>query len=493
MWFCCISVGAVATMVIIVSLWEKFQTNPTITGLDTDFHNWDVPFPALTLCPSIPSNITVIQDYIERKMSDVKNKKDLTEFLQKLSLFSYEILADFKKYTSKGYVSNTTNLRDFIFELMIPCEEMYEDCVWKADNYNCCKGFFPVFTESGFCYSFNSRHYEKKIPRQAEELPPFNMRYIQETDIKWSLKFTMLDSSDGIKFPLYIHNADEVPGIDMQPQHIWDFKVDRISFSVKQTYTTDDTRQLSIKQRKCIFENEVKLKIDHMYTYTACTRQCRMETAKRYCGCVPFFYPEIENFRHCRIHELACIADHLGTIKSVDRCNCQLGCSNTVYEVEKLNEHGSTDDVNRGLEAEFVSWPMVRYKREVLFGWVDLLVSFGGIAGLFLGFSLLSGVELIYYFTIRACCMVYLEPQELERLQREEVVKLKPSYDLSLVPYFIRTPVPISGIHEVAKGYFGFNLTTYTNNQIKPITVKRKNKNLDGEIIYPPFGIEFLP
>lgn len=71
---------------------------------------------------------------------------------------------------------------------------------------------------------------------------------------------------------------------------------------------------------------------------------------------------------------------------------------------------------------------MVRYKREVLFGWVDLLgiqnlcnvfnkyqnifilftVSFGGIAGLFLGFSLLSGVEIIYYFTMRAFCMVHI-------------------------------------------------------------------------------------
>lgn len=32
---------------------------------------------------------------------------------------------------------------------------------------------------------------------------------------------------------------------------------------------------------------------------------------------------------------------------------------------------GST--VSSSLETEFVSWPMVRYKREVLFGWVDLL------------------------------------------------------------------------------------------------------------------------
>jgi acid-sensing ion channel, other len=32
MWFCCVSIGAVAAFVIIGSLWEKFQTNPTITG-----------------------------------------------------------------------------------------------------------------------------------------------------------------------------------------------------------------------------------------------------------------------------------------------------------------------------------------------------------------------------------------------------------------------------------------------------------------------------
>ena len=33
MWFCCVAIGAVAALVIIDSLWEKFQTNPTITGI----------------------------------------------------------------------------------------------------------------------------------------------------------------------------------------------------------------------------------------------------------------------------------------------------------------------------------------------------------------------------------------------------------------------------------------------------------------------------
>lgn len=33
MWFCFTVIGFISALVIIVSLWEKFQTNPTITGI----------------------------------------------------------------------------------------------------------------------------------------------------------------------------------------------------------------------------------------------------------------------------------------------------------------------------------------------------------------------------------------------------------------------------------------------------------------------------
>lgn len=64
MWFACVAAGTIATLTIIVSLWEKFQTYPTITGLDTDFHNWEVPFPAITICESKPGNISNIEEYL---------------------------------------------------------------------------------------------------------------------------------------------------------------------------------------------------------------------------------------------------------------------------------------------------------------------------------------------------------------------------------------------------------------------------------------------
>lgn len=56
-------------------------------------------------------------------------------------------------------------------------------------------------------------------------------------------------------------------------------------------------------------------------------------------------------------------------------------------------------------DVHFVYDNMIKYRTDVTFGFLDLLVSFGGIAGLFLGCSLLSLVEIIYYLTF---CLVML-------------------------------------------------------------------------------------
>lgn len=80
-----------------------------------------------------------------------------------------------------------------------------------------------------------------------------------------------------------------------------------------------------------------------------------------------------------------------------------------------------------------------------------LSVSFGGIAGLFLGFSLLSGVEIIYYFTIRAYFMILKERSTLEKIYEQDQLKPKPKYDLSLTPYFISAPLPGNGYNEIRK------------------------------------------
>ncbi|CAH1155369.1 unnamed protein product [Phaedon cochleariae] len=489
LWFNCVAIGAVATSVIIFSLWDKFQTNPTITGLDTDFHNWEVPFPAITLCQEEPTSNQKIEEYIQKQ--SVRNGSDdnQIEFFKDLTKLSYDSWARFTtKYSTQGYIDFNTNLKDLVFNLTYKCEETFESCTWKSYPYNCCEGFFPVFTENGFCYTFNSRHYERKIPGTESELPDFGMHYIQETDMKWSLKFKV-KSMDSY-FPIYILNSEEVAGIDTQAQHVWDFSMESMMFSVKQTYTTQDTAQLSIKQRRCAFPNEIKLKVNKIYSYTACTRECRMKNAMKLCSCVPFFYPVAgTSYRHCGIDELPCITSHLEKIKSIDECSCYLGCSNTVYEIEKLNGMGSSQEGEEGaLECQFVSWPMVRYKREVLFGWVDLLVSFGGIAGLFLGFSLLSGVEILYYFTIRACCMVVKERNDLRKMRFVERSRqsTKKKHD---VQRFVSKLAPMKASKYATDMNFALQ---GISNKITPSGKEGYRLRRPADIIKSPYGIEFL-
>lgn len=57
-------------------------------------------------------------------------------------------------------------------------------------------------------------------------------------------------------------------------------------------------------------------------------------------------------------------------------------------------------DDNMTIDFHFQSANIVKYRTDVTFGWLDLMVSFGGIAGLFLGCSILSGAEILYYLII---------------------------------------------------------------------------------------------
>lgn len=92
---------------------------------------------------------------------------------------------------------------------------------------------------------------------------------------------------------IYIHSSEEIPSLDMDPQLVWTQQISKIFFSSKHTYTVDDARQLSISQRRCIFHDEQKLVIQSRFSYSACMMQCRMETALRFCECVPNFYKRV--------------------------------------------------------------------------------------------------------------------------------------------------------------------------------------------------------
>jgi hypothetical protein len=62
---------------------------------------------------------------------------------------------------------------------------------------------------------------------------------------------------------------------------------------------------------------------------------------------------------------------------------------------------GYNTDLSVRLRWAVEKYSQTRLKRVVIYNFEDLLVSFGGTTGLFLGCSIISIVEICYFFTLR--------------------------------------------------------------------------------------------
>lgn len=87
----------------------------------------------------------------------------------------------------------------------------------------------------------------------------------------------------------------------------------------------------------------------------------------------------------------------------------------------------------------------IRYRRDVYMTWDGLFASFGGIFGLCLGGSILSLVEMTYFFTIRLSLTIYrritaqrVEKQNIQDQFRKELEASRKVYTLTpiLNPHF---------------------------------------------------------
>ncbi|XP_034246879.1 uncharacterized protein LOC117648482 [Thrips palmi] len=136
-------------------------------------------------------------------------------------------------------------------------------------------------------------------------------------------------------------------------------------------------------------------------------------------------------FKICDVKGLHCLDKHkvlMSTLKDpvtnkkVD-CKCLPSCVEVNYISE--NDHTIPWFMGTCLKWGMNKYPRMRLKRDVLFGFIDVLVAVGGTAGLFLGCSVLSIVEIIYFFTLKAFFYVkehYKDTPEDEDGERPESV-----------------------------------------------------------------------
>ncbi|XP_037031361.1 sodium channel protein Nach [Bradysia coprophila] len=403
-WVVCITLAWIASGFLIMSAWDAFQHNAIQFVVETSYRDWDTDFPAIAICES--KNMDRVSKVSEQLWGS-DHDFTLEEVLSEIAYFrgeSYHTVHEC--YADDEGVDNClqTNFSYYASLVRSSCKETLDLCWWNDIQFDCCEYFHPMETELGLCYAINSN--QVRTPKA----PRFPMRSNKYTG-PGSIKIQIL-----IEANVYVIGEEDVPNLVTSKSDILAVGP-YISYlrkiSVRNIENDPLTRSVSVEQRNCRFHDEHSLDVHTHYSYSACSVQCRKDKQLELCDCVSHLMPNTDPRVYCNMSGLICLNENYEELSVVIPkwsksrkgviCDCMPSCT----EIDVSLVHDSRNNIMEHqrpmslVEIGLINLPTEKYKRNVVRGKLDLVVSFGGSASLFLGCSLLSFVEVVYYFFIR--------------------------------------------------------------------------------------------
>lgn len=157
-------VGFLLAFSITDRAWQKFQNNPTFTSLLLTQNEIKITYPSVTVCPRSAEDVNKIFELIKKSGIKKNESQEIAELLKAIPNFSYgsrglKSVVLTESATSAIDQLSISDLRTLAFHLAMPCKNVFASCHFKNKSLNCCDEFKPIYSEHGFCYSFNSRFY----------------------------------------------------------------------------------------------------------------------------------------------------------------------------------------------------------------------------------------------------------------------------------------------------------------------------------------------
>ncbi|XP_067633335.1 pickpocket protein 19 [Eurosta solidaginis] len=381
---------------------HRFLNSPTVISVDRDYRGWHGPLPAVTLCYYDHIDAFKANDYIRDNWNVTVMDDDYFYFMDFLSAV---VNATVKNYAHLARFAqderfDEVNFTDVVHSINRP----FNQVLTSSDKDNSTIQINPVMTERGYCYAINSPMSKLMAGSNIEYndiVQPLTCEYDKE---KCFIKMDLYESTGTVD----VHSPFEVSASDANLIYLRKSDEITASFKVLETVASINLRNLEVGQRRCVFYDEETSQLK-VYSKTLCLVRCRAVMAMEMCNCVPFFYGFVEG-PSCDPVGFECLLDFKWPIWALHICKCPSTCTEVEYTVQtaqksfwgvKSEDLGNTND---GVISSFrwdVIPPKVRMRRDVVFSYEDLLVSFGGTLALFLGFSQITlvrgGYVLIYH------------------------------------------------------------------------------------------------
>ncbi|XP_075168272.1 pickpocket protein 28-like [Haematobia irritans] len=379
--------------------------------------------------------------------------------LMHVCMFGFADWVDIKKPLIKDI-----DYMEKLNKMIVSMDRFIHNCNWFGNYASCDELFSPVYTDEGICYTFNSlndqdmyrdvvmrtksKHESNKTqtkwsleggyemgsllntyPARVLSAGPVAGLSVHFQNFMDEVDYSCNGAVQGFK--VLLHSPDDVPSVSKHFVRITMDKEVMIAVKPNMITTSPNLAAYDPAKRLCYLNKDRQLRFYKTYSQNNCERECLTNFTLSQCGCVAFSMPRTKDMPVCGADKLDCYKnaysklllkefnDGLNQQEASDDCNCLPGCTSLEYDIEISEGHLDLINTIKAIDYldEFKSFrpdqkwsqlliyfkenQFITSKRSELYGITELLANFGGVFGLFMGFSILSIVELIYHFTLR--------------------------------------------------------------------------------------------
>ncbi|XP_075157996.1 pickpocket 28 [Haematobia irritans] len=446
----------------ISNVYTKWSATPIIISTSSkQTLSTELPFPAITIC-----------NMNQAQRSKVKNiPKGSSNFSLLMSLCEQE--SDDLVITYLGFWKY---FKAILVEVAQPCDQMLLYCRYGSRMENCSNIFNTMLTDDGLCCTFNALDAKFLLLNYSEENTIMPVSESQYVPIDWTpekgypeklppLYYPRISGGAGSRmgltvilnvssaeyycskskclgFKVLVHNPAELPKISNYGFFMTPGREARVPIEPIYQNALPSIRGIKKDVRRCLFSDEGDLVYYRTYSRKNCELECEAQILMKKCSCILYYLPRIDpNVAICGPNDNKCTTQVQSDIESSNTsasCDtCLPGCFELNYQTTltsstmvKENVHTANnfpiDIFERAhnitdlsiMHFYFVSNTFRGTTKSEMFGFTEFLSNTGGLLGLFMGFSIFSLIEIIYYITVRPYCAA--RTIELEHKRKHE-------------------------------------------------------------------------
>ncbi|KAL1401557.1 hypothetical protein pipiens_006516 [Culex pipiens pipiens] len=448
---------------LIRDAYRRWDQNPVIISFDEKTKPiWSFPYPAVTICPETKFQMAIMnytEEFLKFERDPdgyVPDEKRRESFFSALHICNQHQLSKTISQLRRYNHTVERNCLETLRWMSLSISSMFETFTIQNSQVYYWEYFKEILTEDGICYTFNFAwdlfrpgvHPGVQVSDRMMWSP--EKGYLEDTfSVVEPLRAPGTGMSNGLTvdlvldvrnfdylckgpiqgFKVQIHTPTEYP---LMSKRFIRVPLDQeVTALVKPQFvgTSWKLKDYEPSRRNCYFEHERPLRYFRIYSQDNCELECLSNFTLARCGCVRFSMPRIvSETKICNASSLPCVVDAERTLSTAlnstikrtaftfqTRCSCLPGCTVLRYDVmltqgpllwrpyrRAAGRNGSYRDVHKvRFSLYFKDSQYISITRNEMYGLTDFVANCGGLLGLFMGVSLLSLVELLYFCTLR--------------------------------------------------------------------------------------------